>query len=202
MIQQQQQQRSIRNNTFRALFPAELIFSELYPTLRTLIYISWKLKRNFLVLHPKEFWGTKSLFFYKNSDFRLTLLQIAMIHVPKKLPASKKTNPFTHSRNILRRGKKKVRSQINAMSSESTDPGPTSKLFKLCLELYNINEKIQNSVHDQQKMQKSKAVKNIKENPKFFYSYAKRHNKHQSTVGPFYKQSGELTDDPKTTAIC
>ena len=131
---------------------------------------------------------------------RLTLLQIAMVHVPKKLPASKKTNPFTHSRNILRRRKKKVRAQINALSSKSADTGPSSKLFKLRLELYNINEKIQNSVHDQQKMQESKAVKNIKENPKFFYSYAKRHNKLQSTVGPLYKQSGELTDDPKTMA--
>ena len=131
---------------------------------------------------------------------RLTLLQVAMIHVPKKLPASKKTNPFTHSRNLLRRRKKKVRSQINAISSKSSVTGPSSKLFKLRLELYNLNEKIQNSVHDQQKLLESKAVKNIKENPKYFYSYAKKHNKLHSTVGPLYNKSGELTDDPKTMA--
>ena len=131
---------------------------------------------------------------------RLTLLQIAMLHTPKKSKRSKQLNPFIRSRNILRRRRRKVRAQINAISHTHKDIGPSSKLYKLRLELYTINEQIQESVHTQSKNQESKAIKNIKENPRYFYTYAKKHKKLKSSVGPLHKDSGELTDDPTVMA--
>ena len=131
---------------------------------------------------------------------RLTLLQISMLHAPEKSKQHKKINPFTRSRNILRRRRKKVRTQVNALASKSNESDLSSKLFKLRLELYNINEEIQNSVHTQQKSMESKAVSSIKNNPRYFYSYAKKNNKLKTTVGPLNQKCGGLTDDPKTMA--
>ena len=175
----------IPHDSFRSLNLAKANFSAICDHLKT---INWhELK---LLCTPDEF----------PELLRLTLLQIAMLYSPKKSKRSKQNNPFIRSRNILRRRRRKVRAQINAISYTTKDIGPSSKLYKLRLELYNINEQIQESVHTQGKQIESKAIKNIKENPRYFYSYAKKHKKLKSTVGPLIKDTGELTDDPKTMA--
>ena len=131
--------------------------------------------------------------------FRLTLLQVAMLHSPCKTAPSKKTNPFVRARYILRRRKRKVRAQVNAIVSyNSKDHAAlTNKLRKLRLEIYNINEAIKDSVHEEEKSKESRAVKNIKDNPKFFYTFAKNKKKLKATVGPLFNNLGELTHDPE-----
>ena len=129
--------------------------------------------------------------------FRLTLLQVSMLFTPEKSAQSNKTNPFLRSRNIIRRRKRKVRARINAITSQNNPNNQSSKLDRLRLELYNINESIKGSIDTQRKHQESKAVKNIKANARYFYSYAKQNNKLKSTVGPLFNDSGELVHEPK-----
>ena len=83
------------------------------------------------------------------------------------------------------------------MSDKFKDSAPSPKLDKLRLELYNLSANIKDSIHEQQKQQELKAVKNVKNNPRYFYSYAKSKNKLKSTVGPLLNSSGELTFDPQ-----
>ena len=132
--------------------------------------------------------------------FRLTVLQIAMLHAPQKTPRSSQENPYVRARNILRRRRRKVRAQVNAISNASSNSCPQSKLSKLRLELYNLSAEIKNSIYSQQKYHESKAVKNIKDNPRYFYSYAKRNNKLKSTIGPLLNKDDKLTSDPKEMA--
>lgn len=129
--------------------------------------------------------------------FRLTVLQVCALYSPEKTSQPKKLNPFLRARNTLRRRKKKVTTQIKAIEQKN----PTSKkLEKLRVELYDLNQSIKDSIHDQRKVNEAKAVKAILKNPRYFYSYAKQNNKLKSTVGPLFNAENKLVDDPKTMA--
>ena len=172
----------IPNHSFRSLNLKKSNFSEISEHLKT---INWEELKSLCT--PDEF----------PELFRLTVLQVAALHSPLKTTQSKKLNPFVRARNILRRRRRKVRAQVNAISRQCKDSPPSPKLCKLRLELYNLSANIKDSIHEQQKQQELKAVKNVKDNPRYFYSYAKRNNKLKSTVGPLLNSSGELTFDPK-----
>jgi hypothetical protein len=128
---------------------------------------------------------------------RLTVLQVCALYSPNKSDQSNKMNPFMRNRNILRRRKRKVKSQISAISVKNPN---SRKLEKLRSELYDINQNIKDSIFNQRKEKESKAVKNIIKNPRFFYSYAKQNNKLRSTVGPLLNEEGDLIHHPKTMA--
>ena len=172
----------IPNHSFRSLNLKKADFSAISDHLST---INWEELKSLST--PDEF----------PELFRLTMLQVANIHFPQKTSRSKNLNPFVRARNILRRRRRKVRAQVNAMSDKFKDSAPSPKLDKLRLELYNLSANIKDSIHEQQKQQELKAVKNVKNNPRYFYSYAKSKNKLKSTVGPLLNSSGELTFDPQ-----
>ena len=129
--------------------------------------------------------------------FRLTVLQVCMEHCPTKSKQSSKVNPHTRHRNTLRRRKRKVKPQIEAISQKN----PTSpKLVKLKAELYDLDRKISESITKQNLEAETKAIAKIIENPRYFFSYAKRHAKRKSTVGPLTNNDKNLEDDPKKMA--
>ena len=129
--------------------------------------------------------------------FRLTVLQVCQMFAPDKSEQCNKTNPFVRERNILRRRKKKIKPQIRAIEARN----PTSnKLERLRAEIHDLDNEIKTSIQTQRKNQEDKAVKIIKENPRYFYSYAKRYSKLKSSVGPLFDENGVLTNDPKTMA--
>ena len=129
--------------------------------------------------------------------FRLTLLQISMLYSPPKSKQSNKSNPFVRSRNVLRRRKRKVKAQIHSLEVKNST---SKKIDKLRAELYDINTKIKVSINNQRQLKESKAVNSIKDNSRYFYSFAKQNNKLKSTVGPLTTHEGGLTDDPKCMA--
>ena len=128
---------------------------------------------------------------------RLTVLQVCELFAPSKSEQSNKPNQFVRDRNILRRRKRKIKPQIQGLVAKNPS---SSKLQKLRAELYDIDEKIKTSMNNQRKSQEEKAIKAMKENPRFFYSYAKRFSKIKSSVGPLINKDGNLTDDPKSMA--
>jgi hypothetical protein len=48
--------------------------------------------------------------------------------------------------------------------------------------------------------QEREAIKTIKHNPKYFYTYAKKFSKSKGEIAAFVKENGELTDDPAEQA--
>ncbi len=59
---------------------------------------------------------------------------------------------------------------------------------------------INNRTRDVQKVIKqikleNKAIENIKENPKYFYSYTKHFSKARVSIGPFLTPNGEIISD-------
>ena len=73
-----------------------------------------------------------------------------------------------------------------------------SRNLKSDLSLFKFRRKVLEMSPQQRKTQEDKAVKIIKENPRYFYSYAKRYNKVKSSVGPLTDENGDLVNDPKT----
>ena len=67
-------------------------------------------------------------------------------------------------------------------------------------ELVSIELALQKSLNEQVSTEEHKAMKSIKRNPKYFFSYVKKFAKVKSTVGPLQKEDEELTADPKEMA--
>ena len=90
-----------------------------------------------------------------------------------------------------------MKPQIKALC----DKNPLSrKLAKLRTELYDLDIEIKESINNQQKAREAIALKNIMENPRYFYSYAKQFAKQKSTVGPLLAENGDLENNPKDMA--
>ena len=128
---------------------------------------------------------------------RLTVLQVCMLYSPAKSQQSKRIDIFTRERRPLRRRKRKVRAQISTMTLKNPN---STKIEKLRAEIYDIEQKIKESIANQKKERERKALETIKENPRYFYSYSKRFAKRKSTVGPLLNENGDLVHDPKEMA--
>ena len=128
---------------------------------------------------------------------RLTVLQICTLYAPSKIPVRKQSSPFVRDRIILRRRKRKVKTQIKL----KTKINPNSiKLISLRAELYDLNTRIKESIQQQELSKETNVLEKIKENPRYFYSYAKRFSKRPSTIGPLLNDKNELEADPKKMA--
>ena len=120
-----------------------------------------------------------------------------MLYTPVKITNDHKRNKFVAARNILRRRKAKVKNQIAAIKSKKPN---AEKLIKLRAELYDLNYKINQSINNQHQQRQNIAVERIKSNPRYFYSFAREHNKLRSTVGPLLNKDGDLIHDPELMA--
>ena len=110
---------------------------------------------------------------------------------PKRTSKKKSSKPLIpRHRRVLMRRRNKYRKRLQKATHEARKSALKSKLIQIerCLqESYNSQ-----AVHDE-----NKAVEAIKENPKFFYSYAKKRLKTQSGVGPLMDKQGNATHDPE-----
>ena len=129
--------------------------------------------------------------------FHLTVLQVCMLYTPLKQEKGKTCNQYLRARNILRRRKRKVKAQVNAI--KASNPSAV-KLIRLRAELYDINQNINNSINKQIDYRQNLAIDRIKENPRYFYSYARENRKLLSNIGPLLNKDGELVDDPEKMA--
>ena len=129
--------------------------------------------------------------------FRLIVLQICMEHAPIKSQQNKTINPHLRKRNTLRRRKRKIIPQIQALKNINPK---SPKLVKLRAELYDIEHNIIDSITEQQRHREAGVLTKIVENPRYFYSYAKRYSKRKSTVGPLLNKDNVLEGDPKKMA--
>ena len=137
------------------------------------------------------------------SDFleliRLTVLQVTLLHSPKKAPssASKKKTPQMRNRYAAKRKRRKLNARIHAIQLKN----PSSQnIQKLTDKVNLLNFQIKELIVDQMNQKEMKAVNTIKTNPKFFYSFAKKFAKTKSSVAPIRDETGRLCTEPSEKA--
>ena len=132
--------------------------------------------------------------------FRLTVLQICQIYAPLKTDNKKNTKPlnkFVKERTILNRKRRRFNARLQAAKSKANN---AHNIKKIDGELQNIQEKIKESIHNEKLEDERRAIDTIRENPKYFYSFSKKHSKKKSTVGPLIDKNNKLQQDPKQMA--
>ena len=124
--------------------------------------------------------------------FSSTCLNIAKKHVP--LRKSKQHNsPTPPHRRRLMRSRTQLRRRWNATPNEATKTDVLKRFT-------SIERKLRLSYAEQQESEETKAVANLKVNPKFFFSYAKKHAKSNDGIGPLRTEENSLTSLPRKMA--
>eukprot|EP00116_Pleurobrachia_bachei_P001864 sb/3462126/ len=121
--------------------------------------------------------------------FVLTVLQIALKHCPRKRPKSRSQKGPLEK---LRRRRRKLKPRIEALTKIGNN---SRKLSELLEEENTILENIKKLSLDVLEKQEEKAAANIKINPRYFFSYAKKLSKTKSSIAPLKRDNGTLTND-------
>ena len=83
------------------------------------------------------------------------------------------------------------------MQSKQLANAPTDrKRLKLLAESKDIEKKLQESYKHERYEREHKAVSAIKKNSKYFFSYARKHSKVMSSIGPLLDTVGNLVTCP------
>ena len=108
--------------------------------------------------------------------------------------AKKKSNNKIPKRiRTLMKRKKKLSKNILASTS-------WQKNYKTMVELRQVEDEIDEEYKKRRLKEEKAAIQTIKQNPKYFYSYAKKFSKSKGEIAAFEKEDGVLTDDPAEQA--
>ena len=127
---------------------------------------------------------------------RLKILEICTIHAPKKNLAPTTTR-ICRNRRILNRRRRKLNAKVKSL--KLMQPNST-KIPQLETELNILAVRIRDAIEDEQSRREKKAVECVKNNSKFFFSYAKKFTKLKSNIGPLKDNEGNLQHDPNKMA--
>eukprot|EP00116_Pleurobrachia_bachei_P001755 sb/3462017/ len=119
----------------------------------------------------------------------IVLTVLAIKHCPKK-SQRRKTGPLEP----LKRRRRKLKARIAAKASKDLKTGQLEE------ELVALNDKIRQVLDSNIERREQMAIDNIKLNPRFFFSYAKRLSKTKSNIAPLKRKDGVLTTDNKEKA--
>ncbi|MCP4494602.1 MAG: reverse transcriptase family protein, partial [Gammaproteobacteria bacterium] len=134
---------------------------------------------------------------------RLTSLQLALIYCPRKripekpVNGTKKKKPVNKQKQVLKRKKRKLKAQLRALQEHQPE-SPKIKELSDSISLLCID--IRDAINLELNRKELKAVATVKKNPRFFFSYAKKHSKLRSNVGPLKDSTNTLQTDPKVMA--
>ena len=125
--------------------------------------------------------------------FSETCLDISERHVPRKrMPVSKIPNIPRHRVQLMRNATR-IRKSLNSNTS-------TKKKEKMTQRLTEIEASLRVSRAEELSSNEIKAVDSIKSNPKYFFTYANKHSKVRTGIGPLRTQQRTLTNSPKAMA--
>ena len=125
--------------------------------------------------------------------FNTKLIEICREHIPEKGRKKKsRSSIIPRDRKILMKKRSSLNRQLNSTQNEARKCSIREKIN--CTE-----RKIKDSHINQRYAEESKAVSNIKHNPKYFFSYCKKYSKTKTQIGPLKTADGTLTKQPKET---
>ena len=132
----------------------------------------------------------------------LTVLQVTLINSPRKPVNSageekhRKTRQ-SRDRYILKRRRRKINARICALKEKNPTSSNIAPLTKeVNILTFEISELIVRHLNEKE----AKAVSTIKTNPRYFYSFAKRHAKTKCSVAPIRDSHGVLKTEPAEKA--
>jgi len=130
---------------------------------------------------------------------RLTTMQICYEHCPKKVPPDPTKRPkISRERASLYRRRRKLKGRISCL--KAANPSST-KIQPIQDELNQIAYEIQQQIKTDLNYHERRAVDSVKDNPRYFFSYAKRFSKLKSNIGPLRDaESGSLNHNPAKMA--
>ena len=120
-------------------------------------------------------------------------LHICKTRVPERTNINRKRSQIPRTRRILMRRRCKVNKQLTLVRSQT-------RRTKLEEEARDIEKKLQESHKQEHSDMEGKAVKSIKSNPKYFFTYAKKFSAVKSSVGPLLNAAKELISCPAKMA--
>ena len=124
------------------------------------------------------------------TKFNTISYNIALKYVPVRSKFKKKNIPRDRRRLMARRRRLNKRLVLTKSLTLQN---------KLRRELLDIEKSLQSSYTNSRKFKEEKAVKAIRKNSKYFFSYAKQFSKLKSSVGPF-RDGDSIISDNKTMA--
>ena len=117
--------------------------------------------------------------------------EVAIRNAPKRRRKGKPRVP--RERRILMRKRTKLRKRLHPSMNQDRRSSVERQLIE-------IERKLQDSYKLQDVQEEARAVETIKSNPKYFYSFATRHNKVHCPVGPLLDANGQQISDPEKMA--
>ena len=130
------------------------------------------------------------------NNFLCRIISIVDAHCAKYMSSPGQSNSkIPRDRRLLFRQRKRKLKRRNIPTINC------KKRSKLDLEIEDIERKLIKSHLDERNLEEKKAVANIKDNPKFFFSFAKKHQKVKGGIGPL-KVNNALITDPHDISVC
>ena len=127
---------------------------------------------------------------------RLVILQVSEFYAPAKCFRSKsnRLSAYRRLRRTLNRKKRKLYKVLETkqLSSENVE--------KIKGKIVTIQDEIKESINEESLKSELEAINKIKEDPKYFYTWAKRKLKYKTNIGPLSDSSGQLQHDDKIMA--
>ena len=130
--------------------------------------------------------------------FRLTFLQICLLYTPKKPAVTGEYKPAsTRTCRILTRKKRKLKTRLKAMEG---NPHCAATRKKITEELYIMELSIRDKINGDLEDKELEAVKRVKSNPKYFYTYAKQFLTRRSEIKLLMDEEKQPIHDKKGIA--
>lgn len=119
--------------------------------------------------------------------------RICIKNIPERSPSSRKNkNIIPKDRKILMRRRASINQQIKKTTNEQRKRALHEKVSAIESQIIVSHEK-------QRSEEEIQAMRNIKNNPKYFFSYCKKFSKAKTKVGPLQAANGELSRSPQET---
>ena len=109
---------------------------------------------------------------------------VVQTYAPKKRKKSK-NSPIPRHRRTLMRKRTRIRKSYHASSNPCKKQAAEAKLVE-------IERQLQESYRSQEQYDEDKAIRNIRANTKYFYSYAQKKSKIRIPVGPLTDSMGNM----------
>ena len=128
---------------------------------------------------------------------RLKVLEVCTLYTPKKSETTVSPYVISRNRKILNRKRRKLKSKLKSIQQMHPD---SPKLRDIEDELSILAVRVRDAIEEDISARERKAVKCVKSNPRYFFSYAKKFSKLKSNIGPLKDSDGALHHDPKKMA--
>jgi hypothetical protein len=125
--------------------------------------------------------------------FNEIIQKICAENLPKRPTHKSKITKIPRERKILMRKRAKLTKKLTSF-------GPSIQQLSIFQKIHAIERELHKSHLNSRQEEESKAVENIKKNPKYFYSFAKKYSTTKSGIGPFLDNANTIISDNSVMA--